>query len=79
MRAGISEHNEEFRRLAAEHGWMLADLEQLAAGNPKLAGSHFSDLVHVDSEANYWKAACIATVLLRQWKPLVEQLEAKPH
>jgi hypothetical protein len=78
-RAGIAEHNQLFRELAKARGWMLADLETLAAGDPAATRSHFLDLVHVDSEANAWKAACIAHVLAREWKPLIEQLAAKPH
>lgn len=78
-RAGIAEHNQVFRTLAAERGWMLADLESLAAGDAAVTRPHFIDLVHVDSSANAWKAACIARVLAREWKPLIEQLAAKPH
>lgn len=78
-RSGIAEHNEVFRALAKERGWMLADLEALAAHDPAATKSHFLDLVHVDTTANAWKAACIARVLAREWKPLIEQLSAKPH
>ncbi|MBM3977745.1 MAG: SGNH/GDSL hydrolase family protein [Planctomycetes bacterium] len=76
-RAGIAEHNQAFRELAAQQGWLLADLERLAADAPDLTRSHFIDLVHVDREGNAWKAACIAQVLVRNWKPLVEQLAAR--
>lgn len=78
-RNGIAEHNQVFRDLAKERGWMLADLAALAERDPAAARSHFIDLVHVDSDANAWKAAGIARVLVREWKPLIEQMSAKPH
>jgi GDSL-like Lipase/Acylhydrolase family len=76
-RAGIAEHNQTFRELAAQQGWLLADLERRAADAAELARPHFIDVVHVDREGNAWKAACIAQVLLRQWRPLIEQLAAR--
>ncbi|TAJ23826.1 MAG: SGNH/GDSL hydrolase family protein [Planctomycetota bacterium] len=73
-RAGIAEHNQLFRDLAAERAWMLADLEKLSALPSEVVASHYIDLVHVDPEVNLWKARQIAEVLARNWKPLLEQL-----
>ena len=71
-RKGMHEHNELLRALAAEHGFLLADIELGLRARPEireLAESYFRDLVHMDSTGNHGKALAIYNVLARQWLP----------
>jgi hypothetical protein len=69
-RAGIAEHNQLMREIAAQESWMLCDLElqmlQLEAAGAEL----FLDLVHVSPQGNDFKALAIARKLLAEWEPL---------
>lgn len=68
-RAGLREHNQILRELAAEHGFLLADLEGRSREQPERLGPHFTDLVHVDVEGKLIKASWVGLVLRDGWLP----------
>jgi len=66
-RAGITQHNEILRELAAEKGWLLADAAQFDTQDLDLRMSVFRDLVHLLPPGNQAKAAVVRNALLANW------------
>jgi lysophospholipase L1-like esterase len=67
---GLREHNQILRELAAEHGFLLVDLEAIGLAQPQLMRAPvFHDLVHVQPEGNEFKARAILELLQREWLP----------
>jgi lysophospholipase L1-like esterase len=67
-RAGIEEHNQILRDLAAEHGWILIDAAALFPTYPGLdLKAEFRDLVHLSPQGNLAKAALAGAALREEW------------
>lgn len=75
---GIHEQNELMRRLAAEHGFLLADAVEMFGGLVRLSEHLFRDLVHLEAEGNRWKADLVADVICRWSTGSRERLGAAP-
>ncbi len=61
--AGIAEHNEALRKLAADEGYLLVDVARDWGARPEEVREHFLDIVHMTSEGNREKAQAIAEAL----------------
>ena len=69
LRAGLAEHNDILRTLAAEEGWHLVDAERDFQAQAETLDPEFLDLVHLGPAGNRAKARLAAEVLERDWYP----------
>jgi lysophospholipase L1-like esterase len=72
----MREHNEHLRELCREHGFVLADAEQVFAARPELE-AEFSDLVHLEPAGNQAKAEIVADALAA-WLATLSPEGARP-
>jgi lysophospholipase L1-like esterase len=77
-RYGVHENNQHLRALCAEHGYLLADAEQVFAARPELA-AEFIDLVHVQPQGNRAKAEIVAEALTGWLDGLSKEGARPPH
>jgi len=71
IKAGVIEHNQLIRELAAEEDVLLLDMDEIWRSEPKIYSGHFIDHVHVTSHGNLLKARDILQLLERGDVPSV--------